>query len=175
LPAEDCLFQVQQPKVFKAWSRVGNTGLLALYNAADADSVTGTFKAADVNGLQGNQFALYEYFSGKLRLAKADEAFNVAIPRLGYQLQYVVLVVNGFAPFGLVNKYNAPATITAQKWAGNNAQITLYEGGEFKAYSSKQPKTVLVNGKPKAFLYHNQLVTVKVPQALKAPVVTVVW
>jgi hypothetical protein len=67
LPAEDCLFQVQQPKVFKTWSRVGNTGLLALYNAADADSVTGAFKASDVNGLQGNRFALYEYFSGKLR------------------------------------------------------------------------------------------------------------
>lgn len=175
VPAQDCLFQVQQPLVFKAWSRAGNTGLLVLYNAADADSVSGSFKAADVNGLQGGQFALYEYFSGKLRLADANETFKVAIPRLGYQLQYVVPVINGFAPFGMVNKYNAPATITAQRRIDNNVEITLYEGGEFKAYCLKQPKTILVNDKPHPFLYRDQMVTVNILSSLKAPVVKVIW
>ena len=39
LPAADCLFQVQDAKLFKAFSRVGITGLLALFNLADADNV----------------------------------------------------------------------------------------------------------------------------------------
>ncbi|MBC7745587.1 MAG: alpha-galactosidase [Flavobacterium sp.] len=175
LPTEDCLFQVQEPRLFKAYSKVGNKGLLALYNAADADEVTGSFKAADVNGLKGNEFALYEYFSGKLRLAKYDESFNVSLPRMGYQLAYVIPIKNGFAPFGIIDKYNAPATIISDKWIGKKAEVILYEGGNFKAYSSKSPITILVNGKSQKYAYQDQMVTMDIDMQLKKPVLIFMW
>ncbi len=175
LPTVDCLFQVQDVGLFKAYTRVRNTGLLALYNAADADNVEGSFRPADINGLKGTQFAIYEYFTKVLRVAKSSESFKIALPRLGYQIEYVVPVKNGFAPFGLTNKYNAPATIMDEKQTGNTAKVTLYEGGEFKAYAAKRPKKLLVNGKPHSFAYVGEMVSVKINSALKKPVVLLQW
>ena len=175
LPTEDCLFQIQDARLFKAYSKVRNAGLLALYNAADADMVKGSFKAVDVNGLKGDQFALYEYFSGKLRLAKGNESFETSLPRMGYQLEYVIPVQNGFAPFGLTNKYNAPATIISVKSVPKKATIILYEGGTFKAYSAKSPKALLTNGKPRKFTYQGQLLTVNIPSAYKKPELMFLW
>jgi hypothetical protein len=169
LPTEDCLFQLQSPRLFKAYSKVRNTGLLVFYNAADADKVSGSYKAADVHGLTGDKFALYNYFSGKLLIANRNETFELELPRLGYGLQYVVPVEKGFAAFGLTNKYNAPATIVSQRWKANNVVITLYEGGEFKAYSAERPGKILVNGKPSSFTYTDNIITVHIPVSLKQP------
>ncbi|MFI5186922.1 MAG: Sip1-related alpha-galactosidase [Chitinophagales bacterium] len=175
LPAEDCLFQLQDPKLFKAYSKVRNTGLLLLFNAADTNEVTGSFKPADVHGLNGEEFALYEYFSGDLHLAKRNETFKLHLPRMGFQLQFVVPIKNGFAPFGLVNKYNAPGTIISEKWKGNNVELTLYEGGSFKAYSKQKPKRILVNGNDQPFSFSNNIILAEIPSQLKKPVASFFW
>jgi hypothetical protein len=176
LPAEDCLFQVQKPQLFKAFSKVGDKGLLGLWNAADANTVTGKFKALDVYGMKGERFAIYEYFSQQLRLAKKSESFNISLPRLGYQLQYVVPIKNNFAAFGLINKYNAPATILNEKWVGaKRIEIQLYEGGTFKAYANSAPKKVLVNGKAETFTFEKNLILCAIDTDLKKPVVVVEW
>ncbi len=175
LPTEDCLFQVQDAKLFKACSTVRNTGLLALLNVADTSEVSGSFKPSDVHGLRSEQFALYESFSSKLQLAKRDDAFKVSLPRTGYQLQYVVPVINGFAPFGLVNKYNAPATIVNDKWIGKKVEITLYEGGTFKAYSKVKPKKILIDSKEQSFSYSDDIISIDVPESLQKPIVAITW
>jgi raffinose synthase len=175
LPSKDCLFQLQDAKLFKAFSKVGSTGLLALFNLADAENVSGTFKASDVEGLKGNEFALYDYFSGKLQLTKRDRSVDVTLPRMGYGLQYVVPVKNDFAAFGLINKYNAPATILSEIWNSNGVRIQLYEGGSFKAYSKGKPKRVLLNSKEQIFSYTDNTIDVEIPVALKKPTLQIVW
>jgi hypothetical protein len=175
LPTEDCLFQVQEATLFKVYSKVKNTGLLALYNAADTDEVSGSFRASDVHGLPGQQFALYEYFSGELHLAKPDESFSTKLPRLGYQLHYVVPVISGFASFGLTNKYNALATIVSQKRDQHAVTVTVYEGGEFKAYSAKAPTAVSVNGKTTIFVYKNHILTIPILGPVKKPSIKITW
>jgi hypothetical protein len=162
LPTEDCLFQLQDAKLFKTFSTVGKAGLLGLFNSADADKVQGNFKAADVNGIKGDQFALYEYFTGKTHVADKHTPFNIHLPRLGYELVYVVPVTKGFAAFGLVNKYNAPATIESEQWKGNTVSVRLFEGGMFKAYSFKRPRSVMVNGKETAFTFSEHLLQIEV-------------
>ncbi|MEO6454625.1 MAG: Sip1-related alpha-galactosidase, partial [Ginsengibacter sp.] len=174
LPVEDCLFQLQSPSLFKAFSKVRNAGLLALFNAADTDKVSGSYKLADVNGLQGKNFAMYEYFSGKLNIAKATDSFGIELTRMGYELVYAVPVKNEFAAFGLVSKYNAPATILNEQWKGKEIAIQLYEGGSFKAYSKHIPLVVLVNGKKVDFTYEHQLLNFDIPMSSK-PVVTIKW
>jgi raffinose synthase len=176
LPAEDCLFQVQKPELFKAFSKAGGKGLLGLWNAADANTVSGKFKASDVYGIKGERFALYEYFSENLRLAKRSESFNISLPRMGYQLQYVVPVKNNFAAFGLINKYNAPATILSEKWEGaKNIEIQLYEGGRFKAYAGNSPVRVLVNGKVQKFTFEKKLLVCNIDVSLEKPVLAIEW
>lgn len=175
LPTEDCLFQVQGPQLFKTYSLVGSAGLLGMFNAADADAVKGSFRPADVRGLKGEQFALFDYFSGKTQLAKQNDSFPVNLPRMGYQLQYVVPVKNGFAAFGLTNKYNAPATIVGEEWAGRQVMVRLYEPGTFKAYATKSPRRVSVKGEALKFSFENNLLTVEIPATVTKPSLVVAW
>ena len=175
LPTADCLFQVQDHQLFKAFSMVGGTGLIGAWNAADVNSVKGSISPKNVHGIHGNDFAVYEYFSKKLRHLKKSESISVTLDRMGYKLYYVVPCKNGFAALGLTDKYNAPATIMDQHWNGNSVAITLYEGGEFSAYSQKAPSKVLVNGKPFTnYQFSNNMLTLRVPQELK-PVITLSW
>lgn len=174
LPSEDCLFQVQEPKIFKAFSTTSGKGLLGIWNAADADTVNGYYKAGDVAGIKGNKFLLYRYFTGQYQVATKTDSFAIGLPRMGYDLVYVLPVQNNFAAFGLINKYNAPATIVQQTWKDKSVQITLYEGGSFRAYSAVTPKAVLVNGKKTAFAYNNGLLDVAVQKVVK-PVLSISW
>ncbi len=176
LPTEDCLFQVQTAHLFKTYSFAGTTGLLGLFNAADAERVTGSFRPADARGIKGEQFALYDYFAGRVRLAKRNESIPVELARMGYQLHYVVPVNYGFAAFGLIDKYNAPATIIGERWTGKTVQVRLHEPGTFKAYATKAPRRVSINGgQTLPFSFANNLLTVTIPKTVTNPSVAISW
>jgi raffinose synthase len=175
LPAEDCLFQVQDKKLFKAWSMAGKTGVLGIWNAADADQVSGYFKPSDVKGIKGKEFAVYEYFSKNLSIAKAEDSFAVNLGRMKYQLYYVVPVTNGFAALGLDGKYNGPATVLKESWSGRKLTISLYEGGIFQAYAANKPDKIWVNGKPvTSFTFNNHQLAVAVAKQ-KNPTIEILW
>lgn len=177
LPTADCLFQIQDKKLFKAFSSVGNTGLLGVFNAADTTVVSGEFCAADVNNIHGNNFLIYEHFSQQIKIANKQQQFHVTLPRLGYKLYYIVPIKNGFAPIGLTQKYNAPATILKQYVTAKKAEVTLYEGGLFKTYCIKKPRTVLINGRAFTnYHYQNKVVSMVVPTSGDThPVITFNW
>jgi hypothetical protein len=164
LPTEDCLLQVQGKKLFKAFSSVGGAGLLDVYNGADTDKVAGTISPADVNDIAGEKFVVYEHFSGEHMVMKKYQQSALELPRLGYKLYYVVPVKNGFAPIGLTGKYAAPAAVLGQQHTAAGTIVTIYEGGLFKAYSEKKPKTILVNGRVlKHYDYNDNILSLDVP------------
>ena len=163
LPTADCLFQVQAKKPFKAWSKVRNTVLLGIWNAADSNKVTGSFRPADIFNRPDEQFALYEHFSKSVQLALGEQEIPVSLDRLAYQLYYVVPVFRGFAAFGLTEKYNAPATILKESWDSHGVNLSLYEGGLFTSYCVERPAHFLVNGKDQPFDFKNNLVTANIP------------
>jgi raffinose synthase len=175
LPTEDCLFQLQEPQLFKAFSRVRNTGLLAVFNAADADVAEGSVKPSDIPGIAGTRFVLYDYFNDKGISVNRNERLPVKLPRLGYGLFFVLPLKNGFAPIGLVNKYNAPASIQTEKWNGHTVSINVYEAGLFKAYADKKPTRVLVSGKPAAFSFENNIIEININEMQDKPVITIEW
>lgn len=177
LPTSDCLFQVQDKELFKAFTTVGNTGLLVVYNAADADKVSGNFSVADIDKITGDHFAIYEHFTRRLFTATRKQLFHIVIPRLGYRLYDIIPIKSGFAPIGLTQKYNAPATIMRQNIEAQKAEITLYEGGEFKAYSYKKPVLVLVDGKVfNSYTFYNNMLSMSIPSTNdKHPVIVLKW
>jgi hypothetical protein len=68
------------------------------------------------------------------------------------------------APLGLINKYNAPKTITRQSLTANALEVTLAEGGTFGAYLKKAPVRVEVDGKAltgQQYRYEGQLLSVE--------------
>lgn len=174
-PTEDCLFQVQAPKPFKAFSMSGKIGLLAIWNVADTDTVAGTFKPSDVHGIQGQRFLVYEYFSKSHMVVSRNQAVPVKLGRLGYRLYYVSPITDGFAPIGLCDKYNAPGTIESYARSGNVVTIKLGEGGPFIAYSSRRPEQVMVDNSELPFKYVNGLISLNIRGELKQPVVRITF
>jgi hypothetical protein len=97
-------------------------------------------------------------------LADAATFFPLSLERLQYRLYYIIPVRHQFAAFGLVNKYNGPATILEEKWGKESVTLKFYEGGLFKAYSQKRPKSIEINGKKaEVFTYEKQLLTIHIP------------
>jgi raffinose synthase len=146
-PTLDCIFQITEHKPFKAFSMVGKTALLGAWNLANADQVSGFFSPADVVGLKGEQFAVFEHFSGEMVLASYWDNLPLTLNRMDKKLFLIAPIENGFAAFGLINKYNAPKTILSTQCFNNRVAIQLAESGTFAAFSAKKPVGIMVNDK----------------------------
>jgi len=163
LPVRDCLFQVQDPKPFKAFSRAGGAGLLGIWNCADADSVKGSFRPSDVEGLRGDRFAVYERLGRTFRYAGRDEVIPVSLKRLGCRLYYIIPLTGGMGAVGLMDKYNAPATLLNSSVSDGEIRAMLYEGGTFCAVGPHAPRSVTVGGVEVPFRFDGGLVTALIP------------
>lgn len=163
LPTEDCLFSVDAAKPFKAFSTDKDAGLLAAWNCVDSNGVSGSFKPSDVDGIKGNEFAVYEYFGRSLTIARRDQPVPFSLGGYGYKLYSIVPMTDGNAVIGLVNKYNSPAAVEEAKITSNEIRAVLHEGGEFAAVVAEMPSSVKVDGKDSPFTYNNHLLTVPVP------------
>jgi raffinose synthase len=177
LPTADCLFQLQSPRLFKGFSKVNGSGLLGVWNAADEDEVAGEIKATDIPDLKGEEFLLYDYRTKKGE--KVNRSFNkpVKLPRMGYNLFYLIPIANGFAAIGLTDKYNAPATVLKQEWKGKNVSLRFYEGGNFSGYAKTKPSGIRINGQAASFTFEDNMIRVSIPKSAdrKDVVVEVEW
>jgi uncharacterized protein YktA (UPF0223 family) len=155
LLTEDCLFQLQDNKPVKAYSFVGNAGLMAVFNAADADQVEGTFSSSDIHGLKGDSFAVQEFYSGEITILKKDEVQKITLNRMGNKYFNFVPIENGVALIGMVNKYNAPKTILSSKIEKDKIEVHLLNAdvtSVFKAIGKGEESMTTIAGTFKAIL-----------------------
>ena len=120
-PTADSLFQVQSPKLFKIWSRVGQTGVVAAFNAADTATVKGVVRVTDVPGLERDvtkhgsaRFAVFTHGrqTPDVKILKASDALPVRLKKLDSRLMSIVPISQGgVAVLGVLNKYVPAATV----------------------------------------------------------------
>jgi raffinose synthase len=149
VPTRDSLFvdAGTVPVPLKGFSRVGDTGLVGVFNVhEDGAAVSGQLRARDVEGLTGDRFAVLEYFSRRRRVVSRDEAMPLQLAPNQAELYWVVPVVHGAAPFGLLDKYVAPRTILSSQDDGQTLKITVAEGGRLGSYLEHAPQRVAVDG-----------------------------
>jgi hypothetical protein len=177
IPTEDCLFQLQGPKPFKAFSTTGDVGLLGVWNLADAEKVQGTISPADVTGIEGERFMVYEHFTHQIWDVTVNDEIKVELPRMGCKLYYIIPATKNAAPVGLIGKYNAPGTIVHKKTGSNKMEITVADHGRFAAIVPENPKTVLLDGETTGFVFKDKELTVEIPpaQARRNHEITVEW
>ncbi|NJC25649.1 Sip1-related alpha-galactosidase [Neolewinella antarctica] len=161
-PTKDCLFQLQEPKVFKAFSGDEKVGLVGAWNLADSDLVKGTLSPSDVVGLEGDDFVVHEYFSNESWRLSKQEKLQLELPRMGYQLFFILPVVQRAAVIGLLNKYNSPGTIVTQNVKKGRMEVVVADYGTFAAIIPERPTSVACGGKEVAFAYVNELLTVEI-------------
>lgn len=129
MPTKDCLTvnPVSSGKIFKLQNTCGDSGVLAVFNLDAANrKVCGTISPADLDGLRGDEFAVYEHFTRTLVTLKRNEVLEVTLANADEFCLYVVVPIkNGFAPIGLVDKFISPKTIASV----DGKKITTYENG----------------------------------------------
>lgn len=168
LPTEDCLFTVDSQKAFKAFSTDRYAGLIGVWNCVDSNEVSGSVKPIDVHGIKGEEFAVYEYFTETLKMAGRRQSIQFTLPGYGCRLFYVVPLTDGNGALGLLDKYNAPASVLREKATSNELSVTLDEGGKFAAVVNAMPASVKVDGKESKFNYDHHLLTLVIPASKKA-------
>ncbi len=156
LPTEDCLLRNprSEPVALKVWNRGGFSGILAAFNIRDRGGEIRTYiSPSDVPGIEGDTFAVREYFSGEARIMGKDKKWRFSLSDSGVKLFVIVPLERNFAPIGLVNKYISPKGITGIEHLSGSTEVGLYEGGDFLAYCVNAPKSVECKGKSLRFDY----------------------
>ncbi len=114
MPTVDCLFENPQSnkKIFKLQNLAGESGVIAAFNIdSQNDEVAGKISPSDVEGLKGQEFALYEHFSKTLKCIKRNESLDITLlNNEDYKLYVIVPLKNGNGVIGNINKYISPKT-----------------------------------------------------------------
>jgi hypothetical protein len=129
------------------FSRTGAGGALGLWNAnAFFLPVKAEIGPADVEGLAGERFAMYEHFTQTVKVLQANERMPVRLGPWQARVYTVWPVTDGFAPIGLTDKYLAGGAVAEVVHDEGAVTVKLKDAGRFAAYSERKPAAVKVNG-----------------------------
>lgn len=141
-PTPDCLLvdPAEQQVPMKLWNTAGGAGVVAAFHIhTGSEPVSGSIGPADVPGLAGEEFAVYEHFTGACSFLGKDQREAFVLEEGGYDLYVIVPVTGGVAPIGLADKYISPASIISRVVDGESTVVTLREGGRFAFAAKQQP------------------------------------
>lgn len=125
-------------KIFNTCQK-GRAGVIAVYNLTNKNiRAKGRISPADIIGLAGEEFAVYEYFTGKVRFLKKNEEFTFNLKDHDDYRLYIVAPFdkNGIAMLGRLDKYMSPCAVVDSF----ETSYSIYEGGKI-AFVNKGRKS----------------------------------
>lgn len=138
-PTADCLVTdpTKSGKPFKIFNRIGEAGVVALYNIdASNAAVNGSLSPCDA-GVGGDEVAYFEYFSRKCGVIRRGESLEITLKdNDDFRLYTFVPVKCGRAVFGRIDKFVSRGAVLDE----SAESVTLYEGGLLGVYSEKEVK-----------------------------------
>lgn len=135
------------------------------YDKNDNVVVKENVKPSDIAGFNFGDYVTYCYSDKSLSVKDAQEKQEVNLGELEFDLFTYVPVDNGFAPIGMVEKYNPGGMITEYKQLSSNVvTMAFLDGGKFLAYSERKPKQIVTNSENLNFTYKDKKLLVNVPE-----------
>jgi raffinose synthase len=166
-PTRDSLFvnSGETPVPLKGFSHVGGTGIVGVFNVLESGApVSGELRAGDVDGIEGQRFAVLEYFSHRLKQVGRDDVLPLQLAPNQAELYWVVPIEHGAAVFGLLDKYIAPRTVLARNDDGRILRIDVVEGGTLGVALDRAPQSVRVDGQPSVPTWSHGLLKITVDE-----------
>ncbi|MBI4787247.1 MAG: hypothetical protein HY782_09395 [Chloroflexi bacterium] len=154
-PTRDCLFHdpTREPVLLKVFNHNLDAGVIGVFNARydpnveQTAPVSGSVSPADVEGLEGEQFAVYAHYARELRVLRRAERWNLTLAQLTCEVFTIVPIRGGVAPIGLVDLFNSSGAVVSKRNAGEREyEIKMRGPGRCLIWSERQPTTVTVNG-----------------------------
>ena len=135
MPSADCI--TSDPRIsgrpLKIFNRVGNAGVIAVFNVNENDeAVSGSLSAKDAHLPMGD-YVYYEYFTGACGVLHAEETIALSLAnRDTFRLYTLVpLKDKGVTVIGRCDKFIGVKAIDAI----SEGSVTLREGGKVAFYS----------------------------------------
>ena len=134
LPARDSLVGNPEDngKMFKIQNICKGAGLVAVFNLDKGNRpVDGFISPDDVEGIEGEEFAVYEYFSHKFYTLSKSEKVEIQLDNKDdFRLYVFVPIINGFAAIGRTDKYISSYAVKGV----DGDKIELIEDGPYAYY-----------------------------------------
>lgn len=115
VPTRDCLTvnPIDSGKIFKLQNICNHGGIIAVFNlSGENKAVQGSISSDDVEGLCGEEFAVYEYFSREMKILCAGEQFSLELKdNDDFKLYILVPLEEGNAMIGRIDKFISPGTV----------------------------------------------------------------
>lgn len=159
-PTGDCVFVncFEEPQVLKVRNRAGVSGLLGLFHCyKGGGQLTTSMNSKTIPGLKGERFAVYLNRQQAVRIVAADEDLQLTLATAEYELVSYTPIQRGFAPIGLMDKFNHAAAIVDWVDHEHKQEVRMKDGGTILMYSEAIPLAVTVNGCETAFSYEGEV------------------
>lgn len=119
-PTTDSMFgdPTAAGRLFKIRNFAGKSGIVAVFNLGGA-AASGTVSLADVPGISGERFAVYEHFSGEKTLLGRQDSLPVTLPdKTACALYILTPIEDDFAAIGITQKFISPLTVQSASRSG---------------------------------------------------------
>lgn len=131
MPTKDCLTidPVTSRSVFKIQNICNDSGVIAVFHLdALEEEIFGMISPSDVDGLEGEEFVVYEYFSKTYQILKKEEGMEISLKNSDdYKLYQIVPLHDGYAMIGRIDKYIASKTVRYN----SKGEAELIEAGPY--------------------------------------------
>lgn len=137
-PTRDCLTvdPTTAKQIFKLQNICGNAGVIAAFNLkTDESSCEGLISPDDIEGIKGEEFAVYEHFSREFKVMRRKEQLHITLKDADeFKLFIVVPLIDGNCVIGRTDKFISPKTVKTN----TNAKQVLIENGPYAYVSDRK-------------------------------------
>jgi len=150
VPSRDCLFHdpVAEPVALKVSNRNAAGGVLGIFNCQFDEAVEEQagleteFGPDDVEGLEGESFAVLRHSSQELRVMRRGEREGLALGPYGFEVVTVAPIREGVAVVGFPALYNAGGAVRSVRSDGKRLEVCLKSPGRLLVLARDRPASV---------------------------------
>jgi raffinose synthase len=164
-PTRDCLFHdpTREDVLLKIFNRNLRSGVVGVFNArytvqgtgkeSGLPPLKGTISPSDVDGLEGERFAVYAHNAKSLSVIHREQRIPLELPQLQFEIFTIVALDDFIAPIGFPQMFNSGAAIIDKGFvvreARDSYQLQLRTppaNGVFLAWSQRPLVHAKLNG-----------------------------
>jgi len=139
---------IEEKKIYKAYTFKGDHGVVGAFNLTSGKhTLHGTISPGDVEGLQGDIFALFSHHNGFIKTLSADETTSITLKPNQSDVLIFAPIHHGIAVLGGYSFFLAPSPLLEVYVEEDSMHILSLVGTGILIYCERQILEVRRNGK----------------------------
>lgn len=145
LPTEDCLFEINNDRPYKIFSKNKYNGVVGVF-AMSMNEKDISVSPKDINGFKGDRYIGYSRNENKSFVIKKDEKINVKLKGCESDIITFAEIIDGFAVIGITDKINCGGAVELFEKTDSGYEIRVKTSGNLRIYSEKDIE-IYIDGK----------------------------